>query len=125
MAKKEKSTLVKIDKDLYDALKILVEENHLEYPTIKNFIERAIMAQAGYKKYDIQGINDPLMESKPLKKVVGIPKSNFSQCLVCNRFFLRDKDETGEKSRICPNCKETITHFSDIINKTDGGNKKS
>ncbi len=112
MAKKEKSTLVKINIGLYNFVEELVKQNPIEYQSIKHFVEKAIMDVVGFKKYNIGGIEGKYLEERPLKRVVGESKKGFFTCIVCGRFFLRDKKENNEASKICLNCRNTILHFA-------------
>jgi hypothetical protein len=119
------STLVKIDSELYEIVKSFVEVNKFEYPSIKNFVEQAVIKSLGFKKYDIEGVDDELAHLKPLKKVVGNFQKGFSLCVVCSRPFLRNAKETNEASKICPNCKQTIAHFAPkILNNQTQNDKK-
>ena len=115
MVKKPKSTLVKIDSHLYDTIKAYVEQNNLEYPSIKYFIEKAVMGFVGFKKYDIGGIDYKYIDEAPLKRVVGTPNKKFFMCIACDHAFLKDKNDNGESSKICPRCKGAILHFAEKL----------
>ena len=107
-----KDKLVKIDEVVYNAMKEYVAKNKLEYPSMKYFVEKAIVYAMGFKKYDIEGTSDTYDEKAPLKSVVGDFNRSLAMCFVCNRSFLRDPKDNSEISRVCPNCKNTISHFA-------------
>lgn len=115
MVKKEKTALVKINKEVHEVVRAIVEQNGIEFPSIKHFIEKAIMNAAGFRRYNIGGIDDKYLEEKPLKKLVGESTKNFVICIVCNRAFLKDKKDNNENARICPNCKNIIHHFANKL----------
>ncbi len=117
MVKKERAALVKINRELHDVVKAIVEQNSIEFPSIKHFIEKAIMSAAGFRRYNIGGIDDTYIEEKPLKKLVGESTKNFVICIVCNRAFLKNKEDNSENARICPNCKSIILHFANKLKK--------
>jgi hypothetical protein len=47
MKKKNDDKLVKIDAGLYERIGKIIEKNHIEYPSIKNLVERAVFSFIG------------------------------------------------------------------------------
>ena len=119
MPKKSKTALIEMDRELYRVVKAFVEKNHFDYPSIKYFIEKSIMSTIGFKQYDIEGIKQENIEYAPLNKLVGKPTSSFVPCMVCNKLFLKRKKDNSPISKICPNCKNTISHFAHLFNKEE------
>lgn len=107
-----KSTLVKIDKTLYDVVKANVEKNKVEFPSIKHFIDQAVTRALGFKQYDVEGIDEIYIEERPLKRLVGESSRGFFICKMCDRAFLKKKGDDSEAAKICPNCQNAIRHFA-------------
>lgn len=112
-----KSTLVKIDRTLYNVVKAKVEKNKVEFPSIKHFIDQAVTKALGFREYNIEGIDDRYLEERPLRKLVGEPNKNFFMCQACNRPFLKEKNDSSDAAKICPNCRATIAHFAPKLKK--------
>jgi formylmethanofuran dehydrogenase subunit E len=113
--KQEKVSLVKINSSLYEAIRATVGENSIEFPSIKHFIEKASMQALGFKKYNIEGVEDQNFDGKKLSQVVGESETGFVFCLACNRAFLKEKGANNDAAKICPQCKKAILHLSKIL----------
>lgn len=118
-SKQNETSLVKIDSELYEKVKKKVKGNPILYPSIKNFVETAVMQLMEHGKMNI---TDPMMgELFNFDDLLGKnPKiikntKNFTLCLSCGRPFLKEKSDKSEESRICPNCKKIIKHFKDKV----------
>ena len=99
--KKEKTSLIKINSDLYNKVKEKVNANSIEYPSIKHFVENAITLALGFKKYDIEGIPQDISSYNkiPLKDIMYHSNKNLTVCVLCLRFFLADIDIVGSSRR--------------------------
>ena len=113
---KTKTNLVKINSELYNAIKATIGKNKIDYPSIKYFVEKAVEKAVGFKKYDIEGIKVHKSD-EPLKNILPLPSKNFCMCFLCDRAFLKDKEDKSEVGKICPNCKRVILYFADEIIK--------
>lgn len=103
--KRGSTALVKIDSILYKQMKEFVNLNKLQYPSVKNFAEQAIMRSLGFKRYDIEGVDYEKSADKPLVNVVGEPEGHYVICHICGKtFFIRNSDD----SRVCSSCTAAI-----------------
>ncbi len=131
----KKDSLVKIGTEIHNEVKDLVKES-VEFPSVKNFVERAVRIQLSNIMFDIPGNTRHLfIEKYPenqinkimfdlpqgMKKILRKNKAetfksdkHFTNCLVCDKVFLAKINEK-EGSRICPRCKEVIKYFSDKL----------
>ena len=123
MTKKNQDKLIKIDESIYNLMKGYVEKNKLEYPSMKHFVEKAIVKALGFKQYNIGGVRQDYDEDTPLKRIVGESQKEFTLCIICNRPFLKNTKSNNESSRICPNCKDTIVHFAPKLKKEKDNEK--
>jgi len=109
------TALVKINSQLYQQMREYVKLHKLEHPSIKNFVEHAIMRSLGFKKYNVDGVDYDKIANRPLSEVVGEKSDNLVLCVICNRVFFKDRANLGVTKRICPNCKAALLHFSDKL----------
>lgn len=112
MTKDKKLSLVKIDSELYKEAVDISNANQIDFPSVKNFIEIAVRRYINSIRYNIEN-------KQPISKEgrIIIPSKEFTKCIVCERVFLADKSEKGEKKRICPRCKDVILHFAEKLER--------
>lgn len=107
----KEDAVIKMDVDIYEKIKDIVEANQVEYPSIKNFIEKAVLEKINFHTYNIEGISHgKSIVALPLNNLINSTK-NFTQCLLCEKMFLKNKNDKSEGSRLCQNCKNTINYF--------------
>src|SRR3989338_7876595 len=114
MPKEEKYSepvLVKMNQELYEQVRQKVKENSIEYPSIKHFVEIAVMHTLGFKKYDIEGVNQEFIEKEPLKNLV----KNYASCSFCTKFFLKNKEDKGDFAKVCSSCKLAIINLAEQL----------
>lgn len=107
--KKEKDALIKINGQLYEIVKEFLKTRNLEYPSIKNFVENAVMRAVGFKKYDIDGVDADNRLKETMEDVIGNASGGYAPCMICNKVFF--KKEIGAE-RICEKCGAIITHLA-------------
>ena len=112
MEKAKKLSLVKIDSELYKEAVNISNANQIDFPSVKNFIEISVRKYIDYIRYNIENKQPILKQGKMI-----IPSKEFTTCIVCDRVFLADKSEKGERKRICPRCKDVILHFAEKLEK--------
>lgn len=122
MEENEHDKLVKVDPLIFEAMKGYVSENKLIYPSMKYFVERAIIKFMGFKTFNIEGTEKTYDIRAPLREVVGVFQKGFTTCLVCERPFLGNIKGTDDSAKICPNCKNLITHFAPLIGSSKEDN---
>ena len=111
-AKRGKQAIIKINSEIYDKIKVVVDSNKVLYPSIKNFVEKSLAEALKFNKYNIEGLSDFFDPAKhPLNLVVKSDK-NYVMCHMCSKFFLKDKLADREIDRVCPNCKSAIAYFA-------------
>lgn len=126
-ASKSRTSLIKIDAMLYKQMREFINLNKLQYPSVKNFAEQAIMRSLGFKRYDIEGVDPEKSAHKPLVNVVGKLEGHYVVCNICSKtFFIKQPSD----SRVCPSCTAAIKGVVDSIKqdrikkrKFDGHNK--
>ena len=109
---KNDTSLVKINSELYNEVVEIVESEHIDYPSIKNFIEVAVRNQVNRIKYDIENRDELISPNGNLKKG---GKNEFTTCLACQKFFLNEKEKNKEGKRICPKCTKIIKNLNKLV----------
>lgn len=100
--------LVKINAELYKLAKNAAKTNSLEYPSMKNFVEKAVKRLVGFKKFDIEGIDDETNANKPLYDVVGESSGNYVMCALCDKVFFKEDATKGSNVRFCEDCSSAL-----------------
>ena len=112
--RKEAPALIKINRELYEAIRIIVRKNPVEYPTMKHFVEKAAMNLVGSRKYDIQGIKtDDASLEQPLREAVKNANKTPVNCIICNKSLY--KQEGSKAKDVCLECRKAISHLSKVI----------
>lgn len=104
-------SLVKINSNLYNEVVEIVESEHIDYPSIKNFIEVAVRNQVNLIKYDIENREALLSPKGDLKK----GKNEFTTCLACNKLFLNEKEKNKAGRKVCPKCVNIINNLKKLV----------
>lgn len=114
--KKREPALIKINRELYEAIRLIVKKNPVEYPSMKHFVEQAAMSLVGSKKYDIEGVkSDRATLNEKLEKVIEDASREATVCVLCNKTFF--KQEGSNSKNICSDCRKSILHLSKILGK--------
>ena len=112
---------IKIDKELYSKIKEVVNSKPEVYSAPNDFVEKTAMHALGMVKYDIESIPYNFkIYMEPLKELIK-HKKNFTICVICQRAFLKDKDDLSEEALLCHNCNKVVTYF---IKKNKGKKTK-
>lgn len=97
----KENSLIKIDSGLYEEVIALSNADPINYPSIKNFVEKAIRDYIGSIKYNIENKQE-LITPEGILKSEG--KNVYVQCLVCDKLFLNDRIKNKQGKNICPKC---------------------
>ena len=108
---KNDTSLVKINSNLYNEVAEIVESEHIDYPSIKNFIEIAVRNHVNRIKFDIQNRDELLTPKGNLKD----NKNEFTHCVACGKMFLNEKARNKEGKRVCPKCAEIIKNLNKLV----------
>lgn len=110
--KNEKDSSVKISPELYKESVDISKANPADFPSVNNFIEIAVRRYIDSIRYNIENKQPISKEGKAITS-----NKEFTKCILCDKVFLADKSEEGEKKRICPRCKEVILYFAEKLEK--------
>ena len=108
--KKGKTSLAKIDSRIYREAVEIAKANRVEFPSAKNFIEKAIGSYIHSIKYNIENESD-MIDTRLITdktKFKSMPEKGFTNCMVCSKIFLNDKAKNEEGKKVCPKCAEVI-----------------
>ena len=108
--KKRKTSLAKIDSRIYREAVEIAKANRVEFPSAKNFIEKAIGSYIHSIKYNIENEAD-MIDTRLITdrtKFKSMPEKGFTNCMVCSKIFLNDKAKNEEGKKVCPKCAEVI-----------------
>ena len=105
------TSLVKINSELYNEVVEIVESEHIDYPSIKNFIEVAVRNQVNLIKFDIENRNEVVSPNGNLKN----NKNEFTSCLACNKLFLNEKEKNKAGRKVCPKCTQMIKNLNRLV----------
>jgi formylmethanofuran dehydrogenase subunit E len=115
--KKGKTSLAKIDSRLYRQAVEIAKANRVEFPSAKNFIEKAIWSYIHSINYNIENesaiIDTPVLTDRTKYKLE--PTKKFTNCMVCSKIFLNDKKKTEQGKQVCPKCAEVIKELNKKI----------
>jgi len=109
---KRKISLVKIDSKLYEEAVTLANADKIAYPSVKNFVENAIKAYINSITYNIENKEQLVSKDWVLK---GQTKKGYTQCLLCDNFFLNDKSRNQQGKRVCPKCTRIVNKIQKFL----------
>ena len=109
---KNNTSLAKIDSNLYNEVVEIVESEHIDYPSIKNFIEVAVRNQLNLIRYDIEN-RDAIIS--PNGKLKSGGKKEYTGCIACEKFFLNEKEKNKQGKRLCPKCIQMIKKLNKLV----------
>jgi hypothetical protein len=112
--KRIKDRSIKINGEIYNAIKAKVESSPKNYKSVSDLIEQAVLRHLRPDKYNIDGVGmcEEVL-SKPLRQVVKSEK-RYVFCLMCAMPFLIDKKDDKKSSRVCPSCDNKITKIVNL-----------
>jgi len=104
-----KTSLVKINKDLYKEAAEIAKADKITYPSIKNFIEIAVRNQINLIKYNIENREQIVSEDGRLIR----KNKDFIECFMCGDMFLPGK----EGNKLCFKCNKIISRLIGKVKK--------
>ncbi len=111
----KEDVLVKMNSILYEKIKEKVETEKVEYPSIKNFVEKACIQLLEMGKYNIEGVPQDIRRyTQPLNSLVKSTKTHIF-CSLCNKVFFANKSDKSEVRTICPNCRMAMLNLAEKI----------
>lgn len=111
-------SLVKIDSIIYEKIRDKVESDNVNYPSIKNFIEKAVVQLLEIGKYNVEGIpHDARIYTMPLNQLMPQEGGGYTVCSTCGSAFFKPGDAKGKEARNCPTCRIVIKHLKKILDK--------
>lgn len=109
-------TKVSLSKELRAEINDFIKANPSFYQNLNKFISIAAKKYIRSVKYNIENMDSMISEDG---ESILPSKNNLTLCSLCERPFMKNKDDLKETSRICAPCKNTILIVSKMLEKED------